>query len=79
MARYFFDVINSSPFMDEEGSEFSDLDAVRTAAVTLAGEVIQDHAERFWGGEAWKFSVRDDAGNPVFTFSFSATTPELLN
>ena len=78
MPRYFFDVDDGTTAADDIGEELPDLDAAHLEAVRLSGEIIKDHAPQFWGGRAWRFSVRDEADQVLFTLSFSATSPQRI-
>ena len=73
MPRYFFNVHDGEDIPDQDGSELPDLDAVRVEALRAAGEMLPDSA-RFWKGQEWLMVVADEAGAPVMTLRFSATT-----
>jgi hypothetical protein len=46
MPRYYLNLFNDVDAMDEEGSDFPDLDRARSAAVEAARELIADHVTK---------------------------------
>jgi hypothetical protein len=50
MARYFFNLVDGRDIPDAEGTEFSDMAAVRGAALKMAGELLRDGGKEFWSG-----------------------------
>ena len=70
MPRYFFHVHDGISILDEDGTELPDLDAARKEAVCMSGEMLRDHAERFWNGEEWNLDVADEGGIVLFTLMF---------
>jgi hypothetical protein len=75
MSRYFFHVRDSAEFIDEEGVELPDLDAVRTQAVVAAGEALEDLGGKFWAGDGWRMWVTDETGATVCALRFTAEKP----
>ena len=71
MARYFFNLVDGRDISDAEGTEFSDMAAVREAALRMAGEVLRDGGEAFWSGHEW-MHVLDESGNEALTLRFQA-------
>ena len=72
MERYFFDIKDGHDLVDEHGSEWPDLAAVRMEAVRYAAEVLKEMPERFWNAEEWTMSVLDRHRKPMFTLKFFA-------
>jgi uncharacterized protein DUF6894 len=60
MARFFFHVTNGSTFKDAEGENCPSLEAARTHAAKIAGELGKDR-----GYEGFAVSVTDEQGNEV--------------
>ena len=59
--RYYIHVKDGQTILDEEGAEFSNLDAVKNNAIRASGEMVRslNHGENFWSGEPWKLWVTD--------------------
>jgi hypothetical protein len=75
MTRYFFHVANGRDMPDPEGSEFSEMTAVREAALRTAGELLREGGDAFWQGHEWRMQVLDEDGNEALTLRFSAEQP----
>ncbi len=75
MPRYFFDVHDGTSLPDPEGTELPDRHAMRSEAIRMAGQILDDLDGRFQGGE-WTMKVRDDSGRVVMTLRFSVTEHE---
>jgi hypothetical protein len=54
--RYYFHVKDGSRILDEDGAEFSSVEAVKNNAIKASGEMLRslNHGVHFWSGEAWK-------------------------
>jgi hypothetical protein len=79
VSRYFFNVHDGqhpleqdSP--DREGTLLPDVDAARSQAVILAGELLKDLDGQFWSGTDWWLRVTDEEGADVCTLRFSGTS-----
>ena len=76
MQRYFFHLKDGSESMDDTGTEFPDLQAVRKQAITWSGEVLRNGAGvMLWDGEPvqlWVTDQPDGKGKTFFTLTFSA-------
>lgn len=72
MERYFFDIKDGHDLVDELGSEWAGLAAVRIEAVRYAAEVLKEMPERFWNAEEWTMCVSDRNRKPIFTLKFLA-------
>jgi hypothetical protein len=75
MPRYHFHVADGRDYPDLQGTVLSDLAEVRIEAVRFAGQLLNDEAAQFWEGEDWSMRVTDNAGDTLFTLTFSATEP----
>ncbi len=76
MPRYFLHVMDGRALVDNEGSEFPDLNRARGEAIRIAGKILQDEGTRFWEANEWRMTVCDAAGDSVFTLRFSANNHE---
>jgi len=72
MPRYFFDIKDGQEFIDQDGSEWSDLEAARVEAVRYSAEVLKEMPERFWNCELWVMTVSDGDRQKLFTLKFQA-------
>ncbi len=75
MPRYFFDVHDGTSLPDSEGTELPDREAMRSEAIRMAGQILDDLDGRF-RGEEWTMNVRDDGERVVLTLRFSVTEHE---
>jgi hypothetical protein len=59
--RFYFHVKDGSTILDDEGSEFPSVEAVKNNAIRASGEMLRglDHDLNFWSGEPWKLWVTD--------------------
>jgi len=72
MPRYFFNIHNSIGFVeDEEGRDFTDLEAAREAALKGAREIIAEDAANGAVDLRGRLDVIDSAGAVVLTIPFS--------
>ncbi|WP_210526687.1 DUF6894 family protein [Rubellimicrobium arenae] len=74
MPRYFFNVDGAPNPVDEDGIDLKGPEQARDAAVTLAGEMLQDADGRFWGGPAWRLNVIDETGATVCRLTITGET-----
>ena len=65
MPRYFFHVRNGTDRPDHDGTEYADLNAARTEAVALLGEMVKELGGRFWRHPEWWLTVVDESGATV--------------
>jgi hypothetical protein len=72
MPRYFFDVRDGSEEIDPEGTELPHVNAARVEAAKMAGRLLADNADKFWSGDEWTISVRDERGLVLFNLIFLA-------
>jgi hypothetical protein len=71
MARYFFHVMDGQASIDDVGVELADMAAVRTEAITTAGQMLSTGLES-WTGDAWQMFVADADEKVVFSLRFTA-------
>ena len=73
MPRYFFHIADGDDaFIDNEGTEFPNLDAGRDEAVRTSAEMLRDGevGPALWNGTPWRLWVTDhpsEAGPRLFT------------
>ena len=65
MPRYFFNVDGAPHPADEDGIDLRGPDEARSAAVTLAGEMLKVANGRFWGAPEWRLHITDEQGATV--------------
>jgi hypothetical protein len=73
MPRFHFNVRDGSDLPDTDGTELPDLRTARHEAVKLAGRLLLDEPETFWGGADWRVEVTDATGLILFGLDFTAT------
>ena len=71
MPRYFFHVHDSASFIDEEGTEISDLRSARGQAIKTAGAILRESSDSLCAGQPWCMDVTDEAGQVLFTLDFA--------
>jgi hypothetical protein len=71
---YHFNIEDGRKYPDVQGSEFPDLESVRTEAVKRSGQLLRDNAQSFWGGDGWKLTVTDASAMVLFTLHFLAVS-----
>jgi hypothetical protein len=67
MSRYFFQTNNPHVERDQDGVEFCNVAAAKSAAVRFAGQLLSDAADHFWDTAAFEMSVSDEKGLVQFT------------
>jgi hypothetical protein len=74
MTRYHFIVEDGGArFVDDEGEEFINVDALRAVAVRTLGEMLRSGvAPEFWSGTSWTLSARDAQEQVVLAITVSA-------
>lgn len=76
MPRYFFN-IEGGPYSEpDSGIDLKGPEQARSAAVTWAGEMLQDIDGQFWGAPEWRLRVTDEQGATVCILSIRGTTDE---
>jgi hypothetical protein len=72
MPRYFFNVHNVSPTIDDVGDELPDNEAAWRQATATAGEIFKDIDGSFRPGQNWTLEVTDEARKPIYTIHIEA-------
>ena len=67
MALFFFDIADHEVYTDLVGTEYTDGDAARVAAVAFAGNYLRDHTELIWDGRRATVHVRQGDGVVIFS------------
>jgi hypothetical protein len=78
LPRYYFHIVDSVVLPDEDGLELPDIAAAKVEAVKSAGEMLHDHAERFWASPDWKVIVTGEDRTVLFSIdcrAFDAPDP----
>ena len=71
MARYFFHLRDGrDETLDQEGVEFSDMDAVREAALVGARDLIAGDAQQGVIDFRFRLEAEDEAGEIVYSLPF---------
>lgn len=73
MGRYFFDIEETQTGRDEEGSSVADAHELRSMAVELLGQILQDKGESFWENPDLRLRVRDERNNVHLRMAVSGT------
>lgn len=73
MPAYRFAICDHTNNPDPDPVVLPDLAAAKVVAVQLAGQLIKDHATRFWGAEDWSMEVADHTGLVLFQLTFTVT------
>lgn len=76
MPRYFFNVEGVLNPEDVDGIDLTGPEQARSAAVTLAGEMLKDADGRFWGEPEWRLHVADEEGATVCLLTITGRTGE---
>jgi Domain of unknown function (DUF6894) len=76
MPRYFFHVHDGRDIPDREGVELPGPEEARRQAVIACGEALTDLGDRFWEGEQWTMTVKDQQDNVVCELKFSGKRPK---
>jgi hypothetical protein len=74
--RFYFHVKDGITILDEDGSEFPSVEAVKDNAVRASAEMLRGlkHEVDFWSGEPWKLWVTDGpngAGKTILELQFT--------
>jgi hypothetical protein len=62
MTRYFFHSQTNTRYTDNEGAEFATPAEARKEAIRMAGEMLKNAPDPFWGSRPWNITVTDQAG-----------------
>lgn len=73
MPRYFFNTVDGRRYPDEDGMELPDLNAVRSCAARVIGELLKERAADFLDTGRLRLEVTDSAGLVVLVLDVSLT------
>ena len=74
MPHYVFTVQDSAPTPGTVEIQLDGPGEARSMAMTEAGEMLKDHADRSWPASDWWVQVTDEQGAPVCRITVSGTT-----
>jgi hypothetical protein len=74
MPRYYFHVRDGKDMPDEIGTEYTDDNAARAAAVTGTGELLKDLGGEFWNSGEWLMRVVREDGEQICMLTFTGET-----
>lgn len=72
--RYFFNIVGPALSEDTVGSELADERVVRTEAVRLLSEILEEGATEGWSMEKWRVVVTNSAGTVVLDLPLAPST-----
>ncbi len=75
MRRYFFDLENHVPDVDDDGQMLSGPEEARTEAVIFAGAYLRDNPDLLADGSRFIVKVRDDQGATLVKVVVHAEPP----
>lgn len=78
MAQYFFDLHDGEDIPDPTGRDCPTLEDARHHAVVATATLLMQNPAKFWSGEAWTMTVKDDLGLVLFTLRFEATQANVV-
>lgn len=59
MARYYFDTIDGTKAVDDEGVELATLEDARVVSTKVLGEVLKHQPGEFWHNKQFRVIVRE--------------------
>jgi hypothetical protein len=79
MPLYYFHVANGDTILDEDGTDFNDLQSVKIAAIKTSGEMLRDFAPQLAiaSNGPWSLWVTDKPqgqGNTLLKLEFTVDT-----
>jgi Domain of unknown function (DUF6894) len=72
MPRYYFNVLNSNPSLDDLGEYLPDKEAAWRQATITAGEIFKAIDGSLRPGQEWTLEVTDEARRPVYIIHIEA-------
>jgi hypothetical protein len=80
MPLFYFDIDEGPEHAsDPLGVELADLRSARIEATLLAGEMLRDRPDAFWGVQSWTMTVTDPDGLTLFSIHVDAVAaPAIL-
>jgi hypothetical protein len=73
MPKYFFNTVDGRRYTDEDGADLADMDAVRSKAALVIGELLKEQPSQLWDTGRLKLEVADEAGQTVLVVEVSLT------
>ena len=73
MPLYHFNLADGVFDPDPDGTELSDIQAARVAAVQYAGAIMREQPNTIWADGDWRLEVTDSDQNLLFTITIIAT------
>lgn len=71
MSRYFFHVVGTQPYTDEEGTELPDEASVRSRAIEAARDMLAEGVREGLDRSHWQIFVEDEQGQTILSLPFS--------
>jgi hypothetical protein len=71
MPRYYFNVHNVTPSVDDEGVELQDDEVAWRQATTTAGELFKDIDGKLRPNQEWSLEVADERRKPIYVIRIS--------
>ncbi len=71
MPRFYCNVHDGEPFLDQKGTDLPDLAAARREAIQTSARMLKDSAD-YWDGHEWRMEVVDETGRVVLILTFAA-------
>ena len=72
MPRYYFNVLNSNPSLDDLGEDLHDKEAAWRQATITAGEIFEAIDGSLRPGQEWTLEVTDEARRAVYVIHIEA-------
>jgi hypothetical protein len=72
MPRYYFNVHNLTPSVNDEGEELPDNEAAWRLATRTAGELFKDMDGKFRPDQEWSLEVADERRTSIYVINISA-------
>lgn len=73
LTRYFFDVHDGGPQLDDTGTELPDLDAVRLQAIHTLPDIARDEIPKDGDRRTFTVLVTDENGHPIYSATLNFT------
>ena len=77
MPCYYFNMTGGPYPEPDDGIVLKGPEQARSAAVTMAGEMLKDIDGQFWSAPEWCLSVTDEQGATVCILTIKGTTGEV--
>jgi hypothetical protein len=73
MPRYFFNTVDGRRYPDEDGADLPHMEAVRSKATRVIGELLKEQPADFWDTGRLRLEVVDEGGETVLVVEVSLT------